>query len=282
MKLLDRLERRFGGYAVPGLTLWLLAGQALVFAGAYLGPLANEPQGGVLATTERLALDPGAVLQGEWWRLVTFLFIAPLGHFPLLVAFYFYFFYLIGTTLEGVWGAFRYTAFLTIGYVATVAAAFVAHAIAPGSGWTVGDFLYGSMFLAFARLFPDFQILLMFVLPVKVRWLAWVQWALYAMVILTGGWHDRMMATAAVANVLLFFGADMLRDARHGHQRMRRKATALKQPAKATHVCRVCGLTSDEAPRTAFRYCSKCSGGQCYCPDHLGDHEHVTEGEVRE
>jgi len=46
------------------------------------------------------------------------------------------------------------------------------------------------------------------------------------------------------------------------------------------HECRVCGLTSGMAPKTAFRYCSQCAGQQCYCPDHLRDHEHVTEEQL--
>lgn len=274
MSLLDRLERRLGGAALPGATLWILAGQAMVFVGQYLGPRAEA--GGALAVFEALALDPGRVLEGQWWRLLTFPFLAPLGEFPLLVIFFFWFFYFIGTTLEATWGTFRYNAYLALGYIATVAAAFVAYAVQPDAGIAVGDYMYGSLFLAFAKLFPDFEILLAFILPVRIKWLALLQWLGYWFVVFFGGWYDRLTVAAAVFAYLVFFGRELLRDARRGHRRMHQQAKTLKAPQRVTHACRVCGLTSAESPKTPFRYCSRCAGQCCYCPDHLTDHEHVT------
>lgn len=276
MKWLDRLERRFGSYAVPNLTLWLLAGQAMVFLAQYVGPKARN--GGAREIVEALVLEPQRVYAGEWWRLLTFPFIAPMGGFAILAIFYFLIFFYLGSTLEAAWGDFRYNAYLAIGYLATVAAAFLADAIAPGAGVTVGDYVYGSLFLAFARLNPDFEIYLFFILPVKVRWLAWLWWFGYFFTMVFGAWNERLMATAAVLNFLIFFGGDLLRQAKQGRQRQRRRPAKTQAAPVVAHECRVCGLTSAMAPKTPFRYCSKCVGQCCYCPDHLRDHEHVTEG----
>lgn len=279
MSLLDRLEKRFGAYALPGATLWILAGQAMVFLSQYVGPMARAgaPGGAVAAVYEALALDPQKVIEGEWWRLLTFPFLAPLGGFPLFVLLFFWFFYFIGTTLEGAWGTFRYNAYLALGYLATVASSFIAHAVWPGGGMVVGDYLFGSLFLAFARLYPEFEIYLFLILPVKIKWLARLQWAGYWFVAIFGDWYSRLMALAAIFNYLVFFGREVFGEAKQGHRQMQHKAKTLKTPAKVMHECRVCGLNSDMAPKTAFRYCSQCAGQACYCPDHLKSHEHVTE-----
>ncbi|CAN0347716.1 unnamed protein product, partial [Ectocarpus sp. 4 AP-2014] len=107
MNWLDRLDRRFGQFAVPNLTLWLLAGQAMVFVAQYVGPKARFG-GGVAEIAASLALDPQKVYAGEWWRLLTFPFLAPLGEWPIFAIFYFLIFFYLGTTLENVWGVFRY------------------------------------------------------------------------------------------------------------------------------------------------------------------------------
>ncbi len=275
MSLLNRLEKRLGPYALPNITLWFLLGQVMVYFAQYAGPLADNGRG--MRIAERLSLIPTEVLAGEWWRLATFPFLAPLSQWPLLILFYFYLFYLIGTTLENVWGAFRLNVFLLLGYVATIAAAFLTEAIQPGAGAFTYEYVYGSMFLAFARLFPDFEMMLFFILPVKIKWLARIQWFFYLLTLVLGTWPDRLMVLAAVFNFVVFFGSDIWRDAKYGHRRMQHKAKTLKAPEKVAHECRVCGLTSAMAPKASFRYCSQCAGQCCYCPDHIRDHEHVVE-----
>jgi hypothetical protein len=121
-----------------------------------------------------------------------------------------------------------------------------------------------------------------FVLPVKIRWLALIQWIIYTMSFLSGDWMDRGMIVASVLNYFLFFGTDIWRSMKQGHRRMQHQAKALKSPARLVHKCAVCGVTSEDAPRLQFRYCSKCEDDSCYCPDHLQDHEHVVRTPVRE
>src|SRR4029077_2272748 len=117
---------------------------------------------------------PEAVGWGEWWRLVSFLFTPPSGN-PLLAIFALYFLWFMGGALEAQWGAFRYNVYVLIGYAMTVAAAF-----AFPYGAATNGYITGSIFLAFAYLFPDFQILLFFILPVKVKWLALITWLFFA------------------------------------------------------------------------------------------------------
>jgi hypothetical protein len=275
MTWIDRLDARFGRFAVPHLTEFLIAGQVLAFV-ANMSPA--EEGGKPLLDSIRFA--PDKVLAGEWWRLITFLFDPPLS-IPIFAFFFWYLFYLMGTTLEAQWGTFRYNLFLLLGYVASIVMGFVVWFAVGVAGQTATNgFLYGTVFLAFARLYPDFTMYLFFVLPVKIRWLALLQWIVYGMTMVnpTSTWLDRGMVIAAVFNYLVFFGRDILRDMKQGQRRMKFQAQNIKGTKKGPqikHVCHVCGLTNAESPKTAFRYCMECGGEYCYCPEHLANHEHV-------
>jgi hypothetical protein len=276
MSLLARLESKFGRYAVPNLTVFLIVGQVLAYA-AGMAPAAP----GRAPVLDSISLVPDKVFAGEWWRVVTFLFDPPRTN-AIFAFFAWYLFYLMGTSLEATWGAFRYNIYLAIGYWASLAAAFLAWFVLGGLGLPADNvFLYGSVFLAFARFYPEFVLNLMFILPVKIKWLAWLMWAVYAWNFVTAPtWLPRMMIVAAVLNYLLFFGRDIWRGIKHSHRRMRFQART--QPGRVggksgqiVHTCRICGLTSKDSPRTPFRYCTKCDGDCCYCLEHLDDHEHV-------
>jgi hypothetical protein len=278
MSLLSQLERRIRRFAVPNLTTILVAGQACLLIASYL------PQGVAL---ERVTLNPARVIQGEWWRLFTFLFTPP-NQRPLLVVFYFLLMHTFGTTLERHWGAFRFNLFILIGWFANVAAAFAASAMLGGYDTDLAlvdrfapisapnIFLYSSLFLAFARLYPDFIINLFFILPIRIRWLALLMWIGYGYGIVRGPSIVRLLIIATVINYLMFFGPEHWREMRHGHRRRSFQAKAKKATSTPTHQCRVCGLNSHDSPKTAFRYCSKCEGQACYCPEHIRDHVHVT------
>ncbi len=270
MSLLSRLDSKFGRFAVPNLTIVLIFGQVLMY-------FANQLQVGAGADNvlEKIRLYPDEVLSGEVWRLVTFLFDPPITNL-IFAAFFWYLFYIMGTALEGVWGTFRYNIFLLVGYLASVAMAFAAALVGNPEAAASNAFLYGTVFLAFARFYPDFVMYLFFILPVKIKWLALLQWIGYGVAFVTGPWMVRAMVAASVANYFLFFGRDLWRDMKQGHRRMQHQVHARKAPTRIIHKCVVCGLSSDESPRTQFRYCSKCENGACYCPEHLATHEHVT------
>jgi hypothetical protein len=287
MSLLSRLERRFGRWAIPNLTTILIVGQAALYV-AQFAPKGISPQ--------RIALDPAKVVEGEVWRLVTFLFVPPARETigTIFVIFYFLLLHLFGTTLERQWGDFRYNVYLLVGWIANVVAAFAASAtvaaqIGPAAGHDAmtlapmvapNAFLYGSIFLAFARLYPDFIINLFFVLPIRIRWLALLMWFGYGYSLATGPWPVKLAVIATVLNYLLFFGGEHWREFRHGRRRRTFQTAARQATAPPKHVCRVCGISTDDSPRTLFRYCSKCAGQVCYCPEHIRDHEHIAEPEA--
>ena len=187
---IDWLDRRLPGFGIPNLALYLVGAQACGF----LLTLANP-------NAERLLeLDPSLVLKGEVWRLITFL-AQPVTSGALWMVFALYFLYFIVNGLEEAWGEFRTTLYLLAGALFTIAFAFVFH-VRIGTSVELGT----TLFLAAATVAPDFQILLFFVLPVKMKWLAWLTVAYIAYALIAGSWLDRLYLLAVYANYPLFFG----------------------------------------------------------------------------
>jgi len=269
MSWLNKLERRLEPFAVSNITLLFVVGQAFAYLTGMFG----------LADLSRWVLVPALVLDGEPWRLITFLFVPPASHWA-FIAFALYFLYFTGNALESYWGKVRYNLFLFTGYALTVGLAFV-------NPYFVAEnkFIAGAIFLAFAYLNPDFQLLLFFILPIRIKWLALFLWAGFGFALVTGNWATRLSVLAAVGNFLIFFARDLVLDLRSGRRRMKvnaeRAATARREETEPRHRCYVCGKTDLTHPDLDFRYCSKCSGDQCYCPEHIRNHEHVvTEAET--
>ena len=261
MTLLDRLEKRLGQWAVPHLMLLLIGGQVI----AYIMTL-QQPE-----LAEKLSLVPMRVQQqGEVWRLFSFLFLPPATN--LVLAFFFwYMLFLMGQTLESVWGVFRFNLFLLIGWLATLAAAWITPQL-PAEN----RFLQLSIFLAFAYLYPNFQLMLFFLLPVRIYWLALLSWLGILATLVWGDWPMRWAALASVANFLLFFGRDLIGKAAWGRRWMTWQTKQYAEKGSPFHRCVVCGITDKTNPEMTFRYCSKCQGAQGYCEAHIRNHEHIT------
>ena len=253
----QKMERTLGRYAVPNLTLFLILGQVLLF-------LLHFPRPSVV---QGLVLIPSKVLSGEWWRFITFLFLPPTLS-PIWLFFDLYFFYLMGRSLENAWGDLRYNLFLLVGYIATVLAAFIVP-----HGTATNLFLMASTFLAFVWLNPEFVIYIFLVLPMRVKYIAWVVWGFYCIALVTGDWMTRMMVLSSVINFLIFFQGDIIRHIRYGHKRLAAKAAA-PLADQAFHRCAVCGITDRTHPQMDFRYCPLCTGSLGYCKDHINNHEH--------
>lgn len=266
MSLLDRLERLFGRFAVANVTLYVVIAQVLVLLGWLLGRL----------DLNYFVLVPEWVVQGEWWRVFSFLVMPPPISRPdplrlVFVAFALYIFYFMGNALEGYWGTFRYNVFLLVGVLLTIGAAFLTPEMP-----ATNAFLAGSVFLAFAYLHPDFELSLFFLLPVKIKWFALLTYALYTVSFVRGDWSVRFQILASIGNILLFFGRDIVLSMRQRRRQMAREAQrASRSEREPRHVCHVCGKTDITHPQLDFRYCSKCSGDQCYCPEHIQNHAHV-------
>lgn len=192
MKWVYRLERKFGRYYIPRLMLVIIAGQAMVYLASQLSP--------ALYLMERLSLNWAAVLRGEVWRLVTFVFI-PQTTSPIGLVLSLYFYYLIGNTLENTWGGFRFNVYYLCGMVGAIVAAAI-------TGYGTGYYINLSLFFAFAVLYPDFQVLLFFILPIKMKYMAIVSGVLCLLDLLIGTWAMRAAIVLSLVNFLLFFGGD--------------------------------------------------------------------------
>lgn len=268
--MLNRLERIFGRFAIPNLALYLVAGQVFVLLARMLN----------LIPGDQLIFAPVLLLEGEWWRVFTFLFLVPMptSAFGYVFAvFGWYLFYIMSTALENYWGVFRFNVYILLSYALTVAFSF----LTPGVPVT-NLYILGSVFLAFAFLNPDFELLLFFILPLKIKWLALLTWVLYAVNFFQGGWGLRLQIAAASITFLLFFGGEILRGSRQKRRVATQQAERVREEAKPRHVCHVCGKTDLTNPELDFRYCSKCDGDQCYCPDHIQNHAHVVAPEAKD
>ncbi|MDX2185734.1 MAG: hypothetical protein SFV32_02280 [Opitutaceae bacterium] len=268
MSWLHRLARAIEPFTIPHLIRYLVIGQGVLLAGGIFG----------LLDVGRLALLPAAVLAGEWWRVVTFVFVPPpvLSEWGLLfAALGLYLIYLYGTALEQIWGTARLNLFVGIGYLLTLGVAFLTPNLVASN-----LFISISLFLAFAYLNPDIELLVFFILPVKIKWIAAVTWAMQLAIFIRGDWGDRLAVLASVGNFLLFFSGDIFRRLRGTTASLTPRPNVNEGTPSSKqyrHQCRVCKRTDASNPELDFRYCSKCAGDSCYCSDHLRDHVHVVD-----
>lgn len=199
MKLLNQLERRLYKFRIQPFFSYIV----FAMVGIYLIDL-FFPQFFLIS---RLMLITPAVYAGEIWRLITFIIIPPGGSI-LQTALTLYFYYFVGTALENRWGPRRFLLYYVIGVFSAVIAALI-------TGFGTNLYLNLSLFFAFAILYPDFQLLLFLVLPIKVKWLALLNGLYYLYGFVNGNWAIRVAILFSLANLLLFFGGDL-----YNHLRM--------------------------------------------------------------
>jgi hypothetical protein len=271
-RLLATLERRFGRYAPGNLTYVLVAAQVV---GLVLGLTKSDKY-------ELLFFDIDLVRQGQIWRLISWLALPPMSN-PgaglstglIWVLFSLYWLYWMGTSLESEWGAFKFFVYWLLGVIGTIAAAAISHG--PAGNWL----LLLTLFLAFATLWPDFEIRLFFFVPVKVKWLAFLDGAYLIQHIFSQPGLEKLLPLVAVGNYLLFFGGTLL-DRVRGIKRVASRASARSrmQEARAASAlpkvrrCAICGA-SNEDPEVDLRVCSceKCGGVQRdLCLPHVRNH----------
>ncbi len=261
-RLLARLERRIGRFAIPRLAMVIAITSAVVYALDMMRP-------GFLF---RLMLIPQLVAAGEVWRLISWIFVPPGGSlFWTAIAILFY--ANVGTTLEGTWGSFKLNVYYLIGILGTIAGAF-----ATGMPMT-SVYLHPTIFLAWGTLFPNEQILLFFIVPVRAKWIAMFTGAMLAWQVVVGHWGVRVSVLVALANYLIFFAKDLLDlvrgAARVERQRARRAAFERDEDERPKRACNLCGLTDDD-PDADLRVCTcqEVCGGKptVYCLKHARSH----------
>ena len=278
MKKLRRNFERFcikhRNFGISNLMLFIAIGTALVYLMCM-----SDPSGVV---QEYLIFNRKQILQGQVWRLISFIFV-PTDTNMFFLAISLYFYYVIGRAIEAAWGTFRFNLFYLCGVILTD----VAGLLLPNVYFVFPTYLNLSLLLAFATLYPDNQVLLFFIIPLKMKYLAWFYFALTIMEVIDMNFFPLF----ALLNYFLFFGSDILQ-VLPDFMRPRGKSRTKKQKPNPNwakdyqkkssqplyrHKCTICGKTDVSHPDLEFRYCSKCSGYHCYCMDHISNHSHITD-----
>ena len=293
---LDRFCYKHPNFGIPNLMQYVAIGSVIIFVG-------DMVTSGAFSWFTRLY--PELVLKGQVWRLVSFIFV-PMNFSArsvflrcLLFAISTFFYYQIGTALERQWGTARFSLFYFLGVVLNLVVGFITYAVLPITHEMLDGYYYEtanmyyvnlSMFLSFATLYPDLRVLLYGIIPLKVKWLAYVDAALFTFDIVislvTRNWLQAILPIIALLNYFLFFGDDLLGLFRRKGQQVRYRTSAqtinfkkaqkeVQQRKGYLHKCAVCGITDADDPNMEFRYCSKCNGYYCYCSKHINNHTHV-------
>ncbi len=261
MKILNSLEKRYGHLAVPNVVLTLIIAQLVIYAAILIGRVEFVS----------LLLIPKAVFAGEWWRMVSFLIAPPTVAGTvfqgLFLAFFWYIFWMMSTTLEAAWGVFRFNLFLLVGVLFSIAGAFLGQLISPSTVIVMSPyFLYLSVFFAFATLNPNIQFLVMFVIPVKVKWMAWFVAAMTAISVFGApSMGDRLAILAPLLNYLLFFRDAMTQGVKSRKRRAHFEKTRRVTAEETLHTCSECGASERSHPERQFRYKMVNDDAVCIC-----------------
>ena len=286
------LRRKLEKYAIPNLTLYLIICYGIGYLMQYLVP----------AGYQYLMLDPFLVLKGQVWRLVTWILIPPDSSNIFFVLITLYLYYSLGGLLERIWGTYKYNVYLFSGLLFTILGAFVlcGYSVLMGAQPTMYTGLYllnngsavyfgqfstyyinMSIFLACAASIPDVQVLLMFIFPIKVKWLGIVYGIILLVNCIQGGIATWIVVIFSLLNFLVFFlrskgkmhlSVGQIKRQQEFHQKMR---SAGQTKGITRHKCAICGRTELDGDDLEFRFCSKCNGNYEYCQYHLFTHEHV-------
>ncbi|MGN0801794.1 MAG: rhomboid family intramembrane serine protease [Candidatus Faecivicinus sp.] len=203
---LDRMERKFGKYAISNLMMYIVSAMAVVFVLDMLMPV---------NLTGYLVFNKAAILRGQLWRLVTFLFLPPDSSI-VWILFSLYFYWMIGSALENQWGSFRFNMYYLFGMLGTIISGMI-------TGYATNSYLNLSLFLGFALLYPDFQVNLFFFLPVRVKYLALIDAAGLLVSFVMGNASSRIALVMALVNMLLFFGGNLIQRVKSAYRRYKWK-----------------------------------------------------------
>ena len=274
----DKFCYKHPKFGIPNLMLYIIIGTVIVY-------LLDFISGGNFLATLLFFFERNAIFSGQVWRILTFIFIPP-NRNVLFFAIFAYFYYFLGSTLEREWGSGKFTLYYGTGMLFNIILGFCI-------GYADVFYLNISLLFAFAALWPNMRVLLFFVIPVKMKWIAWFNGAFFVVSIvnaLSGPMPIlALIPIVAILNFLLFFAGDLQETIRNGqkisaHNVRHAKSKTVDFHAAQQHVrekkgylhkCAVCGKTDVTNPEKSFRYCSKCNGYYCYCDDHIFTHEHV-------
>ena len=288
VKFLNTLERKIGKYAIRNLSLYIIIAYVIGYLLYMTGSL------------EFISLNPYYISKGQVWRIITWILVPP-GSFDIFTIIMLYFYYQIGRTLEMTWGPFRYNVYIFSGIIFTVIGAVILYIISTMNGIdgvTAGMIVSSgfstyyinlSIFLAFAATYPNISVLLFFVIPVKMKYMAYVYAVILAYQFIMSGTAGRIAIVMSLLNFIVFFLGTRNYKSVSPKEMYRKRAfknatrstyssssgTSSRSQAITKHKCAICGRTEKDGDDLEFRFCSKCNGNYEYCNEHLFTHKHV-------
>ena len=283
---MSNFEKKFGKYAIKNLSLTLI----MCYAAGYLIEMVLP------GLFHFLTLNPYAIMHGQVWRLVTWILIPPDSSNLFFVLLMLYFYYSLGTSLERTWGTYRYNVYIFSGMLFTIIGSFLmmgyCYMVRPADMVSYGPSVFFSavsplfstyyvnmsIFLAFAATFPEVQVLLMFIIPIKVKVLGIIYGVMLIANFIQGSAYSRFAMAASLFNFVVFW----ITSKNHIHmspKQVKRRQEFRREVKRNTgvtkHKCAICGRTELDSPDLEFRFCSKCNGNYEYCQEHLFTHQHV-------
>lgn len=301
--LLNKMERKIGKYAIRNLSFYIIIMYAIGYVLDAMGSFVlNVPSGSV--SLVYLGLNPYYILHGQVWRIISWILVPPMGSNIFLALIILYFYYQIGTVLERTWGTFRYNLYIISGFIFTVIGAFALYgilayfnggfAILPAKALDISlricagfntSYINMSIFLAFAVMYPNMQVLLMFVIPVKMKWMAYFYAIITVYQLIVESLPVRVAIVMSLLNFIVFFLATRNYKSISPKEMYRKKAyrdatssAGSQRQASSVitkHKCAICGRTEKDGDDLEFRFCSKCNGNYEYCNEHLFSHKHI-------
>ncbi len=269
---IEEFCRKHPGFGIPNLMRYIVIANVVFWIMGAINPVLMN----------YMLFNPALILRGQIWRLISFVFIPPSTGVLAFIAFYFY--YWIGSTLEQQWGTGQFTIYFFTGVILTILYGFLIYFITGRSVSLSSTYIFLSMFFSFAALFPDMQVLFMFIIPVKMKYLALVDAAFFLLSVFTTPFPENLLPVVAVLNFLIFCGGELKnllprRQSKSTINFKRESARIRREESQKlyTHKCAVCGRTDADYPNLEFRYCSRCVGYHCFCADHINNHIHFTE-----
>ncbi len=285
MSFLHKLEQKLGKYAIRNLTRYIIACYII----GYILQMISYSTGSNFILW--LTLNPGAIMRGQVWRLFSW-WLTPPTAISIFTVIMLICYYQLGTILEKVWGDFLYNFYIFFGLTMTVIGAFIMYYaggalyIEMTGGLTFTTYYVSlSIFLGFAMTFPEQKMLLFFIIPIRIKYLALFDVAYLTYEMIVGSWLIRVPIICSLAGTIVFFilsrkynfrGGSRVNTQQRRRQQDFKKAMSRGQAASgARHRCTICGQTELTNPDLEFRYCSKCSGDHEYCQNHLFSHPHI-------
>ena len=280
MTFLDKIERKFGRFAIKNLTIIIISTYVMGLLMMSFAP----------NTISLFLLEPRLILQGQVWRLVTWLFVPPVT-FDIWLIVTMFFYYMIGKQLERKWGAFRYNIYVFRGVLFTIVSAFIVYAISgyglfiASGGWFNTYYILQSLFFAYVVNYSEEYVLLYFIIPIKMKWFAIFTALMMIRSLVISNWFIRAQIIASLLSFMIYFiynkKYNNLFNSKGLSARAYIKPAKVKPVASPTgnnapkHKCATCGKTEADGDNLEFRYCSKCEGDYEYCQEHLFTHEHI-------